>query len=130
MWENEIYPVTTPLWILDSDIFCTLRNRLHLENIEFGIAGAYNKSSIGNMLLIKPTGDAMYTNMVVKTSHRTYIFDVKRHKARKRKPRDMTYALIFNYPEDNVKKSILERNNRKHLQMLENKKTTLSKSHQ
>ena len=60
----------------------------------------------GHHLFVKPSEDKADTNITVITDKRTYNFDLKAHGNRRRKAKDLTYELIFKYPEDELKQAL------------------------
>jgi type IV secretion system protein VirB9 len=53
-----------------------------------------------NIMFIKPVEQNVQTNLMVLTNRRTYTFQLSVGKADEKAPDDMTYRLVFNYPDN------------------------------
>lgn len=74
-----------------------------IQTISLGDTLAWNLLPVKNMIFLKPVEDHADTNMQVVTSHRVYNFALKAEKAQTHKDKNLTFSLLFRYPEDELK---------------------------
>ena len=74
-----------------------------IQTISLGDTLAWNLLPVANTIFLKPIEDHADTNMQVITSRRTYNFALVAYKAKNNNDRNLTFTLVFRYPEDELK---------------------------
>jgi P-type conjugative transfer protein VirB9 len=86
-----IHIITAPYEVVEED------------SIKFGMEGVFYFDSKNNKVLIKPRTKGEETNMTFDTNLRSYYFSLKpSHDRKSRIPKDLTYRLKFDYPQDDI----------------------------
>jgi type IV secretion system protein VirB9 len=91
-----------------------------IQHIAAGDSLAWQIIPNGHHLFVKPSEERADTNITVITNKRTYNFDLKAHRNRRRRAKDLTYEINFKYPEDELKLALF--NSKKYIRKQQKQK--------